>query len=672
MQYWAKSDGDQLADEMGKKIESFDRYIESIGRLERIKRSWEYVYGLTEGAYGLRKTGKVGEIIKISVNNYRAFANNIHVLLTQAKSHFECQAENMDFKSQAETILGKAIVDYYTDEAGIGSDFSLSALDMLIFAEVFMEVDWDEGKGDQIAIDPETRSPVFKGDISTKRHNSLNVIRDTHLRSHKANKWYIVRDYVDKYELAATYPEHEEHILQQSSRKQSDYRGADSIYFKIRNQVDDGGDMIEIQRLYHAPTRVMPDGVEALVIGKKVIFKRTLAETYESMPLKRLAASDIEGTFLPYSPLWDLIPLCQASDHLMTAQVTNATNLAFTNIWSTDPNLKVSQLSSGMGLISSAQKPEALNLGSSSPELQRTMELIQGKSQFLTGINSVAAGQPEAVSNIKSGNGLALILSTAVQFQSILQERYAEFRSDVMTSVIETIQKNATLPMVISIAGKGKVRYTKTFKKDDIASVKRVKCIVSSPIMATIGGRMQIADNLAEKFPGQITMQAYVSVLQTGNLDHIEGESFDESMALLAENEAIASGKEVAVNILENHPLHIKNHLKNISSPEAKEDPELIERTTAHILKHLDEWTRLSNELPELLSIIGIPPLGGSMPPMGPDGQPVQGAAPTGDAGAPVPEIEPRLPSMPKLPGAAPEGVQASYEQVSEEPVNLQ
>lgn len=672
LQYWAMEDDQKLADTVKKKFDEYDQYVESVGRIERLRKSWEFLNGLTDGAAGLRRGGKAGELVRISINNYRAFANNIHVLLTQAKSHFEVQAETMDFKSQAECVIGKSVVTYYNDEAKIGTKFSQSVLSALGNAEVFMELDWDEGKGREFAVNPATGKVERGGDITARTHHTLNVARDIHQRSPENNRWYIVRDWMDKWELAASAPEHRDHILQQKGAE-DDYKSRrGSVYQKIKGALPaGGGDNIEVFRLYHDKTMACPLGVDALICGGKVLRRKTIEECYGELPIKRFAAGDIEGSFLAYSPLWDLIPLCEAADFLSTAAMTNAMNLAFTNIWSNDPNLRMEQLTTALGKITSATKPEALNLAQSSPEIGKQLEYLHQKSQFLTGINSVAAGQPEAVSNIKSGNGLALILSTAVQFQSVVQERYADFRSEVMSLLIKILQKKAELPMVIAISGRGKASYAKTFKKDQIQKVRRVKCMVGSPIMATIGGRMQIADNIAAKYPQAVSVNAYIAVLETGNLDHIEGKSFNESMLLLSENEALSGGKEIPVNILEKHPVHIFDHLAMISTPEAKENPDLVANATAHIMEHFRLWDKLTREFPHLLPIIGIPPLApiaGMMPP----GQTAAGPSQPTDAGQSaegIPTVEPKLPSMPQLPNAAPEGSSAAYAQVNQNPM---
>ena len=667
--YWANLEGQKLSDAMKERMDKYDRYIEGIGRIERLRKSWEFMNGLTEGANGLRRGGKAGELVRISVGNYRAFANNIHVLLTQAKSYFECQAENMDFKSQVECVLGKSIVDYYNDEAKIGAKFSQGVLTTLGFGEYFLELDWDESKGREFARNPATGKMERGGDITARSHNSLNVARDTYAKSSEHTKWYVIRDYLDKYELAATYPEHSQWILEQKGPGLDSLRTSSMIYQKLKNPEGDTGDNVEVLKLYHDKTKVCDQGVEALSIGGRLIFKMTLDEHYGELPVKRLCAGDIEGTFLPYSPLWDLIPLCEAADFLTTAAITNAMNLAFTNIWSQDPNLKMEQLTTAMGKVTSATKPEALNLAQNSPEIQKQLDMIHQKSQFLTGINSVAAGQPEAVSNIKSGNGLALILSTAVQFQSVVQERYADFRGEVMGLLIKILQKNAKLPMLIAIAGKGKASEAKTFKQSDILSIRRVKCAVGSPIMATIGGRMQVADNIASKYPNSVSVNAYIAVLQTGNLDHIEGQSFSEQLALIEENEDLSEGREVVVNILENHPAHIMKALEIISTPGSKENPELVRAVNAHVLEHLKQWDILTKTLPQLLPMIGIPPLAAAPMPMDPSAQGPGAPSDAGQSQAAVPSIEPNLPNMPTLPAAAPEGAQAAYASVNQNPM---
>jgi hypothetical protein len=187
--------------------------------------------------------------------------------------------------------------------------------------------------------------------------------------------------------------------------------------------------------------------------------------------------------------------------------------------------------------------------------------------------------------------------------------------------------------------------------------------------MATIGGRMQVADNLVEKFPGQVSVQAYVSILQTGLLDHIESGFFNEQMAIISENEAIGAGKQKGVLLLENHPLHIKEHLKLVYAPDAKDDPQLIDSVMQHIMEHFAQWGSMT---PSMLQVVGIPAMIQPQPMMNPgmDAPTVQN---TGDGGKnPMLQPEPNMPSMPNLPKAAPEQSFAAYDQVDQLPATMQ
>ena len=223
--------------------------------------------------------------------------------------------------------------------------------------------------------------------------------------------------------------------------------------------------------------------------------------------------------------------------------------------------------------------------------------------------------------------------------------------------------------MLISVSGVGKASYVKTFKKDDISDITRVRLSLQSPIMSMTGGRLEVTNNIKNLFPESVSIDAYVSVLETGNLDHLKANHVNSRQAILAENEALQTGKPVVVNILENHKAHIEEHMALISTPDAKQDLGLVEAVTEHVFAHLEQWKAASTLYPELLSVIGIPSIAPTPAPMpmesgGGDAKPV--------SADPMAEPEPNLPSMPKLPNAAPEGLSASYDQVNNAEMALQ
>ena len=613
--YFARMNGEQLAKALTDKIDNFEKYLDSTGRLHLIQTSYEHFYNLKLGST-LTKAGNSGEILKISVNNYRSFVNNIHVLIANTKPHFKSEASSADYEAQSECLLADAILDHYLADGELEPQIIQAVLDALIYGECFLEVDWAEEDGTEIAIDPETQQPVYSGNIRTKLHNSLNVIRDTNLRNGDDLPWVIVRSFEDKWQLAAQYPEHEDHILSVTSN--ADRRWTDTVYSKIRGLTGQDSDSIAVYRFYHATKKgVLPQGKEALMINGRIVEELPLTAHYRSLPVKRLAAMAMEGSFLPYSQAWDLLPLMQATNALMTAAVSNATNLALTSLWiqsGSGQNFSMKTLAGGFTLLESASPPQPLNLASNSPEIWNTLGQLQQQAQLLTGLNSVARGDLQAASQLKSGTALATMLAQSVQVQSMLQQRWRKFSEEVANLVLEVLQVNAKSPLLISIAGQNQRAYIRAFSRDSIASVKKVRAELQNPVLSTQAGKLEIANNLLQQFPQMMDPTKYINVLTTGRLEGMVSPTFDQNMALLAESEAIREGKPVKPLLLERHDLFIKENLKLISTPEAKEDDGLVDRINEIVMQRLDLWEQLDADA-QLASLVGIPPLQQPAPP---------------------------------------------------------
>ncbi len=654
--YFARKNGDELAKTLQNKIDEFERQMESVGRINLVAQSYEHFFNLKLGQL-LTKSGQSGEILKISINHYRSFINAIHTLVANTRPDFKSEASTADYEAQSECLLNDAILQHYLTEGELEAQLIQAPLYALVMGEAWLEVDWSEEDGTEIAINPETQQPVYSGDIKTKLHSTLNVIRDVNSRDGDDQAWLIVRSFEDKWALAAQYPDFEEHILSASTSELHGKWG-ESVYTKIRGLSGKDSDVIPVYRFYHATKKgVLPQGKEALMINGKIVEELPLTAHYRSIPVRRMAAAAMEGSFLPYSAAWDLLPICQATNNLMTAAVSNATNLALTSLWTQSgsaQNFSMRQLAGGFTLFESATPPQALNLASNSPEIWNTLGQLQNHAQLLTGLNSVARGDLAAASQLKSGTALATVLAQSVQVQMMLQQRWRRFSEEVANLILEVLQVNAKSPLLISIAGTNQRSYIKSFSNKDIASVRKVRASLINPVMNTAAGKIETANNLLQQFPEQMDMSKYLSVLATGRLEALTGPTFDQNMALLAESEAIREGKPVKPLLLERHDLFIREDLKLISTPEAKEDDSLVDRINRIVMERLDLWSQLDAD-PQLATLVGIPPL---VQPQLPSEQ--SNAAPKGSEPMAEPSLDVAQPSA--LPEEAPVELQQAYD----------
>jgi hypothetical protein len=357
---------------------------------------------------------------------------------------------------------------------------------------------------------------------------------------------------------------------------------------------------------------------------------------YRTLPVYRISPSDILGTPFGYTPLFDLLPLQEAINSLYSTILTNQHTFGVQNVLNPrGSDVNVSSLAGGLNLIDynpQAGKPEPMNLTQTPPEVFNFLKMLEQAQETISGVNSVARGNPEA--SLKSGTALALVQSMTLQFISGLQQSYIQLIEDVGTGLINMLKDFASVPRVAMIAGKSQRAYLeKMFVGDDLSQVNRVIVDVGNPLARTTAGKIQLAESLIQygiiKNP-----QQFFTVLNTGNLNTMNEYQQNELLLIRAENEKLAEGIPVVALAIDEHMAHIKEHKGVLADPDLRNDPELVARTLEHINEHI---ALLRETDPALLTIIGEQPLG---PEAGtPPNLPPPGADVNQSAGAPGAEM---------------------------------
>lgn len=639
-QYFALKQGSALIQEVQNRVDSYDSYLQSTGAIDKIQEVYNHYYGLKKGSLRINKSGEQGEITNISINNMRNFIQHTHVLVTQNKLAFECQAINSDFDSQAQTLTGKAVLQYENDDKGLNQLFLDLVEQVILSGEHYVSVRWNPNGGEPVAADLETNKEVMSGSVDYKLHHMADVIRDTSLKSNRNQKWQIVREDINRYDLAAAHPDFADEILNAPSPQYSANRLA------LRGFNEEDTDSVEVLNFYHDQSAAVPRGRQVVIVGNTIIEDRELG--YRRIPVYRMAASNISNTILAYTVAFDLCPIQQAQDALFTAALTNNLTFAMQNIWCPDPNLSIKDIGDGLNLMNSAQKPEAVQLTASAPELYKLIDILQNQAQLITAVNSATRGQPEA--SLKSGASLALVASMAISFMSNLQQAYADIAGQVGTAIIETLQRYATAPQLISMSGKTKRSVTRAYSRDDISMIRKVIVRLGNALQQTTAGRVELAQNMLKS--GLIkNANQYLTVIETGSLDALDEIEISELLLIRDENEKLSEGEEVYATLVDDHIQHILAHRAVLSDVESRRNPEIIRAVLAHIQEHL---TLLPQVPPELAQAMGLPP---PQPPQ--DAMQPMPQDPTQPAG---------MPSMPNLPSQAPANLQAAVESIQPPP----
>lgn len=621
--YFAALPREDVGSELMRRCDNWYNYISASGHYLRMKKSYNAYYGIGESGTTseITRSGVQGELALIKVNHFRNLVQHMLVMTTQQRPAMEARAVNSDFKSQAQTVLANGILDYYMREKNLERYLKIAAEMSLIFGEGYVGMEWDEQLGDEYDVDPDTQEIKHTGDLKYRNYTPLDIVKDVYIESYDEHEWLIVRQWKNKFSLAAKYDELADRILELQTKDQ-----VGDMVLEWFNKAITETDRIPVYSFYHKQTDALPSGRLVVFCSDDIILYDGPLP-YREIPVFRIAPGDFIGTGQGYTIGFDLLALQEAYDALCSAVVTNQSTFGVQNIMiPTGHNIAVQQLAGGLNLIEydpGSGPPQALNLTNTPPEVFQFIDKLEKVMETISGVNSVARGNPEA--SLRSGNALALVQSMALQFNNGLQQSYAALIEDIGTSTLNALKDFAAAPRVAVIVGKNNRSLVKEFTGNDLDKVDRVIVDVGNPLAKTTAGKMEIADNLMQM--GLIkTPQEYFSVLKTGDLDPLIKGDFSEIMLSHSENEELAQGKSVQALVYDSHSLHIKEHRCVLASPDARKNPEVVRAVNDHIAQHIE---LLRNTDPGLLMQIGEQP----MPPPGQMQMPGQPPAPQGEEG---------------------------------------
>lgn len=605
--YWAAADPENIGAELVERKERYYRFLRASGQLELWRTAVERYFVGADNLGKIRVDGSQDEQIRMNVNHVRNVAQILLNNITQQKITFQPKAVNTDSRSQTQTILAKGVLDYAFKDKRIDT-LAREIVDMTLClgeAGVFMK--WDGSKGDPYGVDPSTEEVVHSGDIRLEVLNPLDIIRDFTRVTTRDHSWLMVRRWVNRWRLAAEFAKDDEDL--RANIENAPGRDPNSPYspliswFGTWQFTPSDSDEVEYTEFYHLPTPELPMGRHVCFVNGATVLVDEPMEL-RKIPIFQMFGGVHFGRSFGYTSIFDALSIQAGVDALYSSIATNNT-LATQNI--AIPNgagISIKRSRTGMNIIKydpAVGKPEPLQMVHTSPETYNFLKILEHDIELISGVNSVARGQPE--SSLKSGNALALVQSQTIQFAQGLNASYVEMLDDVASTAIELYQKYASVPQTALIVGKSQRSFVKEFTGGDLDRIVRVQCDLGSPMANSLSGRVQMAQDLLQ-YKG-ITPEEYLMVVETGKLENMTEGPVAELLNIRSENELLSDGKPVQTLIFDNHPLHIKEHHALVSSPEARENAVMVQAALAHIQEHVQLWFQAD---PNVLQALGIPP----------------------------------------------------------------
>jgi hypothetical protein len=706
--YWAAVEPEKLgAQVMGRYLE-YIRELQLRGVLDLMNRLGSTYYGYDPATDSLSdwisEAGEEGEFLHLHVNEFASLINHQLSLTTSDAIDFDCLPMNDSPEAEAQATLGDQLIRYYMSEGRLERKMSVALLRALLMGKSYVVQLWDAYKGPKVRVEdapvfgddgqpvtetvdvevpvagqpqmgmqeapPEFRTeqvqrPVTQervvraGDIVHRIYSPVDVAHDIGVREADDVSWYIVRERVDRWELAARYPEHRKYILERPSYNRDETSKYERGQFSDANRLVSRTDQIHVLRCFHDRGEVMPPGLEVLVCGDRVLGP-PMPLAYERMPVHPMAPQDMLDTAIGYARAANLLGP-QAALNAAAINGLTSSDAGSVPKWAMPKGADVSVDDVAPNMRVVYYTPNAQMPNGGAPELMMTPQFTEAHIrqidvwkdtlQRLSDINAVVRGESEG----KSGADNALIQAQAIQAMGPYEKAFTECGRSLALGIIECMQRFADDERMVRVVGEDEAPTLAYFRKDDLSAIRYVEVDLGDPAMRTFGMRKQVATELREA--GDITAEQYLAFLGTGRLDPLWKAQRNQVRLIRSENAALAKGSQVPTLIADCHLDHIREHLALLSSPTLRAQPQLTQVVLTHVMEHETQWVELSmrpallaatNQAPAPPGPMAGPPVGGPQPPPDANAPPGQQPAERAQVGGVQEVAGVPLPSAPK------------------------
>jgi len=620
--YWAARPADELRSEIDRKERRYFEAAVRRGLRAMWSIAWAQYYGTDPSnpndmaTQTLSRTGPEAEFTRFRINEVRSFIRQQNVIAQGERPAFQCLALNSDYDALSSCEISDAVVGYiYKQAIGEGREREILEAEG-VWGAAYGHLRWDSEGGDEVqvsvdAVDPQTRGPVLDENGTPAKVPSVQMSGAPYVNvcapwdvaldpSSKEMRWAIVRERVSKWELAATYPERAEDILNSAGLDE----WIPERLFGHNYDIDDDDDCV-VHHFYHSRCRAIEGGRYVGICGDVVLWDLP-CPVKSGLPLVEMASGKFFGSAFGYADSWDLIAIQEMIDQLCSDTASNLSTFGRnTIVYDKGSSLDPKMIAMGLRALAKlpgSEAPSVINYAQMPDSVQWFLTYLHSRHESISGMNSVARGNPGA--NIKSGQMAALFHAIAIEFQSARQAALDWFREQMANMMLDMVRANADSEFLVEVAGVGERPYLRSFSRQSLAGVRKVRVETTNPLMRSQAGRFEMFQALKDVEPDR--RDAVIRGLTTGNWSGFVDDSKARDLRIQWENEQLSNGVECRAGAGDHPFRHIPAHWalfeKLSSSPDA--DPNVIYQVLSHINDHLMTWQWID---PRLASTLGIP-----------------------------------------------------------------
>lgn len=576
----------------------------------------------------LQYVGDQGELVKMGVPQARSLIRQLVTLTTKQKLAFNCIALVENTEVTEEIRIGNALAAQFVKDQSMDLKTQAMVEDGLVVGCGFLKTIWRSDLGKPAAImtaeadeDGEAaETVVYEGDVECSVPKIDDIVWPFENENWEDNDWVKVRVKRNRWTMAAQHPDLAEGIRDLPSAKtvlkNSNWGGVDN------------DDMIFVYEMFHRPTPALPKGRMLVFSDQDTLYYDDI-NPYECIPVEQFKPEPIKGIGYGYPMLSNLLPAQEMYDHEFSCVATNHSGLGVNNVAVPKGAGVGFEMFNGMNLLTytpmpgvpGGGAPTTLDMVKGSGEAMKFAETLLANMQQISNVNAAVRGDLPAGS---SGVAIATLTTNALEFLSSYSKSMNEAIERTVMHALNAYRRFAKTERLVRMTGKNYQIFSKAFTGSQLAPITAVEIQQTNPLMATMAGRIDIADKAMEK--GLVTnMQEYSSILDGAPLSQLFEADLSQNDLIHSENEALAQAQPVMSLSIDNHPLHILKHKSLLNDPKVRLNSQVAGRVQAHILEHLElakttdpMLMAMANtgRMPDMAAMGALP---GGAPPPGPE-----------------------------------------------------
>ncbi len=664
-----------IANEKGEKLaarvhEFFTAHCETLKgtkRWSRITRSVGAYYSESDGdETEIQSGGAQGELTLLKPNEYRSLTQSQLNTITQHPPAYEAGAKTSDVKAVEGARLAQMILNHYLRFKRLDNIRVRRAEVAAVCSESFLHAPWDTALGRKALASADGESAEAEGDFLFEVAGPWDCAIDYLSPDRTRPRQACFRAARNRYDLAAKYTKHKDAILKAEAFREGldDFGGHTDV-----TSPESADDYVAVLYYYCERTTDCPEGREAMIFDEKIVLEAGPL-SYARCPVFRLAPCERIVGPGGHTNNFELLPLTEAFAAEVSVIISNHATFAGQQIAiHKGTGVKPHHLGNGMNSLewdSGGQNlppPQALTLCATPPEVFEMANLLRGMGERQLAVSAATRG--ESVEG-DSGSKSALLANAAEKFATSFYTALAGSDEDVGEHIIDTTRRRATVPRMVSIAGKANTAAAREFTGVDLEGVAFVTVRARDPVLDTVEGREWMAPHLLKLQGGITTGEQFKEFMTTGRYTPMyEGPIADVPLIERENEELLDPTKPLPlVAPTDQHTEHYKGHAKLYADPEVRRNQELMARIDQHVQMHEMRLTKGSPEYAGDIALLmtgqrplpspeelaggkngGAPPVkGAAAPPMPP------GAPPANDNAALPSGGPPKMPGMPSMP----------------------